>query len=87
MVSELSDADPRMEDARNDLNDGLGLHGEATLSYRAPEGPAWHLTVYTEYWDLDRSDYDTIQFDGTPLMVYEPANETTVIGLRAGAAF
>ncbi|SCX83608.1 hypothetical protein [Thiohalorhabdus denitrificans] len=84
VVSELSDADPRVEDARNDLNNGLGLHGEVTVSYRDADGPAWNLSLYAEYWDLDRSDYDTI---GLPDPVSEPANETTVVGLRAGAAF
>jgi hypothetical protein len=84
--SELSDVDPGFNDTTNETDFGDGWGARVRLQLRNG-----HFLVepYFAYWDVDRSDYDTLTYYGFPtgFVVFEPANTTTTYGLRVGYNF
>jgi hypothetical protein len=84
--SELSDVDPGFNDTTNETDVGDGWGARVSLQLRNR-----HFLVepFFTYWDVDRSDYDALTFYGVPtgFVVFEPANTTTMYGIRFGYSF
>lgn len=81
--SDLSDVERSFEDAKNDLDGGFGLKAELVSSFDGAGRP-WQLGMFVRYWEIDESDPEVVDLDGQLTEVYEPENETRVVGLRFG---
>jgi len=85
--SHLSDVLDGLNDPTVDQDDGYGARGSVYFKRRF-ENVSLGLELFIRYWDIDRSDADTLTFRGIPVGVgLEPKNETTVTGLRVSLLF
>jgi hypothetical protein len=88
--SHLSDAlaglnDPEVD---QDFGDGYGLRFSVRFERELTKNYALSIEPYIRYWDIDKSDTETLSYYGTPIgYVYEPENETTSYGLRLSFVF
>ncbi|MFZ7127157.1 MAG: outer membrane beta-barrel protein [Desulfobacterales bacterium] len=84
--SELSDLDPGFNDTTNETDLGDGWGARVSLEARTDR---FSIEPYFKYWDIDDSDLDALTYYGFPtgLAFYEPANTTTVVGIRVGFYF
>ncbi len=83
--SQLSDVHPSNEDAENNLTDGYGLVAELSSTFRVNDR-LWHLALVARYWEMEPSELESVEIGGTRIRVYEPYNETRMIGLQVGVA-
>ena len=88
--SHLSDVDPGFNDPEVDQDfwDGYGLRFSVQFKRELTKNYALSIEPYIRYWDIDKSDTETLSSYGTPLgYVYEPENETMSYGLRLNFEF
>jgi hypothetical protein len=83
--SHLSDAIPEFDDAENiqDFASGFGINTSLYLKYDADWFPPVSVGVFANYYDIDKSDNDTV-FIGEDYYIYcwEPKNDTLEVGAR-----
>jgi hypothetical protein len=85
--SHLSYYDRRLNDIENEQDSGYGLRGSVSIRKTAGR-VAYALEPFIRYWNIDKSDLDTLTWKGTPIgQAYEPANETTEVGLMFTVVF
>jgi hypothetical protein len=85
--SHLSYYDRRLNDIENEQDSGYGLRGSVSIRKTAGR-VTFALEPFIRYWDIDKSDLDTLTWKGTPIgQAYEPANETTEVGLMFNVVF
>jgi hypothetical protein len=85
--SNLKDVDSRLNNARNEQHSGYGLRASLVAKWRAEWG---YLAIepFIRYWNIDKSAEQIIAQSGNSVIIgYEPANNTTEIGLRLGIGF
>ncbi len=91
VTSHLSDVSRAFSDVENDVDDGYGYELSLSLRYRLEPSSvveALVITPYYQYWDVDRSDLQPLRAWGVPVAeVYEPDNETEILGIRLGLSF
>lgn len=84
--AKFSRIDPEAPDISLDLRGGHGIEASAMLS--APVGRrAVRFGPFLRLWDLERSKSKTFREGDLEIKLFEPANKTTEIGLRAAFAF
>ncbi|MCK7504837.1 MAG: autotransporter outer membrane beta-barrel domain-containing protein [Desulfobacterales bacterium] len=80
--SNLKDVDSRLNNLRNEQHSGYGLRASLVAKRRAGWGYL-ALEPFVRYWNIDKSAEQIIAQLGNSVVVgYEPANNTTEIGLR-----
>jgi hypothetical protein len=85
--SHFSDVDSGFNNPTVNQDDGYGARGAVYLRRRLGD-VSLGLEVFIRYWDIDRSDRDTLTFNGMPPgLVWEPKNETTVTGFQISLLF
>lgn len=88
--SYFSDVDPGLNDPKvdQDFGDGYGLRFSVRFEREFARNYALSIEPYIRYWDIDKSDTETLSYYGTPIAyVYEPENETISYGLRLSFEF
>lgn len=85
-ISRLSDVNHRLNDVENDQDGGYGLRGSLRLSRMAAR-VGFAIEPYIRYWDIDRSDLALLTDGNEAVLVYEPDNRSTEIGLRFTVLF
>ncbi|WP_201241538.1 hypothetical protein [Halorhodospira halophila] len=84
--SDLSDVDPAFEDAENDLDGGHGVQAELIATFRGGQ-QLWQLALFARSWDIDESEPEVVDLGGQLTEVFEPENETRLVGVRLGVGF
>ena len=85
--SHLSDVLDGLNDLTNDQDDGYGVRG-AVYFERRFENVSLGLELFIRYWNIDRSDRDTLTFHGIPVGEgVEPKNDTVVSGFQVALVF
>jgi len=86
VYSELSDVDSGLDDTTNTTDFGDGWGARVSLEARTRH---FSIEPYFRYWDIDESDTDALTYYGYPtgILVFEPANTTTVFGIQAAYHF
>jgi len=80
-ISHRSDAAPGLNDIENDQNNGYGFRGSMRFLWK-DEHKESVIEPFIRYWDIDESKRVIITYNGSPYAYgYEPANESTEIGL------
>lgn len=97
VTSHLSDVSSAWDDAENDqdFGSGYGLRGSAFLSRRVWRDKLLTWEAFVRYWRVQDSDKTVINGPDDPstpyverrYIVWEPANRTTMFGLRVGLTF
>ena len=72
--SYLSDVDPILPDIDNDQNSGYGYRASLRLKNKSKDA-IFMVEPFFRFWDIDKSD---LAYG----LLYEPANETTEIGIQ-----
>lgn len=88
--SHLSDVDPGYNDpeVNQDFGDGYGLRFSARLERELTKNCALSIEPYIRYWDIDKSNTETLTYNGAPIgYVWEPENKTTSYGLCLSFVF
>jgi len=86
-ISHLSDVDPGFNDIENDQNDGYGFRGSLIFLWK-DEHNEYIIEPFIRYWDINESEWALITYYGVPYAYgYEPANESTEIGLNITIRF
>jgi hypothetical protein len=81
--TKLSDVSPGLSDVNNDQHRGMGLRTSIKIQ-RMGEKYDFHIEPFVRYWEL--ADSDVVYM--TPVdPVYEPKNNSTEIGVKAGIQF
>lgn len=84
--SEFSQIDPEFPDVKLDLEGGYGIETSAMIS--APLGRhALRFGPFLRHWNIEQSKSRIFEEEGLQIELFEPANKTTEIGLRAVFAF
>ena len=85
--SHLSDVDSALNDPTVEQDEGYGVRGSVYLKRRLAD-LSLGLELFVQYWDIDRSDTDTLEYRGMPVgIVWEPKNETLVSGFLLSLLF
>ncbi len=85
--SHLSYYDRRLNDIENEQDSGYGLRGSVSIRKTAGR-VTYALAPFIRYWNIDKSDLDTLTWNGTPIgWAYEPENETTEVGFLFTVVF
>lgn len=88
VTSHLGDAVAGLDTVENDQDSGWGMR--ASVFAERAMGQDWSLVVepFFRYWDIAKSDEATLSAGGRVVgRAWEPANTTTVWGLRLGARY
>jgi hypothetical protein len=88
VTSNFSDIDPKNDDITvyYPFMGGYGLESSLRLTLKKG-GRSWTLEPYGSYWDFDTSDKQGVLIDGSPAYLYEPANETLLLGISLKLGF
>lgn len=72
----------------NDQNSGYGLRGSILIK-KIVGRMSYSLEPFIRYWNVDESDKQHMTFNGmdTGLVLYEPKNNSTEVGLRFNVEF
>ena len=85
--SHLSDAIPGLNHITNIQHDGYGVRGSITFLI-VTDKIDFELGPFVTYWNIKKSDDETITYYGTPYgFGWEPKNNTTEIGFKITARF
>ena len=89
--SHLSDVDPGFNDPEVDQDfwDGYGLRFSVQFKRELTKNYVLSIEPYITYWNIDKSDTETLSYYGTPTgyVLYEPENETIFYGLSLNFEF
>ncbi len=88
--SHLSDAVPGLNDPEvdQDFADGYGVRLSLRFKREFASNYALSIEPYIRYWDIDKSETETLTYYGTPVgYVWEPKNDTTSYGFRLSFEF
>ncbi len=88
--SHLSDIDPGLNDPEvdQDFGDGYGLRFSLHFKRKFTGNYALSIEPFIRYWDIDKSDTDTLTYYGIPIAyVWEPENDTMSYGCRLNLEF
>jgi hypothetical protein len=86
----FSRIEPDAPDVELDLNGGHGLEASAMLSLPVGRRKAINVGPFIRRWELDQSDSFTIVNPDDPdeaILLFEPENRTTEIGVRLSFSF
>lgn len=85
-VSHLSDADPGYNDIENEQSNGYGLRGSVRFIKAGRNDII--IEPFVRYWKIGESEKEILTYYGSPIgMVWEPANNSTEIGVRCTLRF
>lgn len=81
--SYLSSAIAGYNDVENNQNGGYGLRGSVVVRKRTGR-VSYGLEPFFRYWSIDKSDVQRVTYYGsyTGIVVWEPKNDSTEIGIR-----
>ena len=86
-ISHLSDADPGYNNIETDQNNGYGFRGSLKFLWK-DEHNEYIIEPFISYWDINESEWALIKYYGAPYAYgYEPANESTEVGLNIAIRF
>lgn len=86
----LSDFFPGLNDPEvdQDFGDGYGLRFSVRFERELAKNYGLSIEPHIRYWDIDKSDTETVSYYGTPIgYVWEPENETISYGLSLSFKF
>jgi hypothetical protein len=84
--SYLSDADPGLNDIENRQSRGYGLRGSVRFVRSGRNDII--IEPFVKYWKIGESEKEILTYYGSPIgMVWEPANNSTEIGIRCALRF
>lgn len=85
-VSYLGDADPGFNTIENKQSSGYGLRG--SLKFIRSGRNNIILEPFIKYWKIGESEKETLTYYGMPMgVVWEPANNSTEVGVRCMLRF
>lgn len=85
--SYLSSANSNYNDLENRQREGYGIRSSLPILIKAEY---FHIVIepYVRYWDIEKSDTDTVTYGGIAVGYgYEPKNTSTEWGLKVAVAF
>ena len=86
--SYLSDLNVSLNDVENDQNEGYGVRGSVKFQKKGDKVD-YLIEPFIRYWNIKESEMSAVTYGGsyTGVLLYEPKNNSTEIGIKLAVKF